>query len=462
MRIRRILACALLAALAARPAEAFPAPPQEEIIPLPAPATPAAPGENVIAPGAVGPGRLLALKPFNLFLNGWMDRPALADGLPVADIPAKGPPRHGETVCQPAVGCRQVPLPPRPEGTVRFAISPLDLPSFAGFAAGGGFECGWTAAAQPLCQAFDPREAPYAALRGDAGKLQTIDLPAPVADIALAEDHGCILTQAGTVHCFGSLSSGQSGLAVRSQGWLSPARAARIPLPNPASAIAVADEGSCALVDGRAWCWGRIGIGNGWPGMINDRMGAVLIDAGGYFGRPDGARSLLSGGVFKPQRIGNIDALTALSMGKNGVCALRAGGTVHCMPALQDRPEDGGDFDRLGSVPIDGVSGATALAVGDDFLCVIDAGGRLACPVDAALTTGRQRDGRSLPSGVEVSEIKVFGGTLCIRFQTGALACGGIVLPDASGRPIVDWGFVTSKNNYSRDGNLWLLTGGSP
>lgn len=81
-------------------------------------------------------------------------------------------------------------------------------------------------------------------------------VPGPVAGVSNAvaihsgSAHTCALLDSGTVRCWGVSNSGQVGPAS------SYPTATTIPLPGPATDLAVGDNHSCAIVSGEAFCWG--------------------------------------------------------------------------------------------------------------------------------------------------------------------------------------------------------------
>ncbi|HJL14881.1 MAG TPA: RCC1 domain-containing protein [Sandaracinaceae bacterium LLY-WYZ-13_1] len=124
--------------------------------------------------------------------------------------------------------------------TVRFPLA--WIVACAGLAACGG--------AQTAPPAASPRPAP--------------EPPPPPAfvQVAVGEEHACALHDDGRVFCWGYNADGRAAPDL-------PARRIARPRPVPgitrATAIAVAAETSCAVVDGLVACWGDDGFGRAIP-----------------------------------------------------------------------------------------------------------------------------------------------------------------------------------------------------
>jgi alpha-tubulin suppressor-like RCC1 family protein len=161
-------------------------------------------------------------------------------------------------------------------------------------------------------------------------------------------------------------------------------------LPGPArpAAIAAGNAHSCALEDGRAYCWGENDYGQLGDGSTADSAVPVAVVTTG----------VLAG-----------KTLTQISAGGGGgldTCALDSAGAVYCWGAGLD----GGLGDRStadSSVPV-AVDAAGALAgktiteisTGADGACALDSAGAAYCWGDNDY--GELGDGNTLPSSVPV------------------------------------------------------------
>ena len=170
-------------------------------------------------------------------------------------------------------------------------------------------------------------------------------------NVAVGKHHTCILTQAGTIRCWGENSRGQLGDGTRKsrQQHLNVAGAT-----DGAIGIAAGDEHTCAVFSsGNLMCWGAL---EGAPGaMLGDALVPVTIAADG-----------------KP--------VSTVSSFKNRRCFV-AGGGVWCwgMDASLSLSE-GSKVLAQSPQAVAGLSGAaTAVALGDSAMCVLLSDGQLQC-----------------------------------------------------------------------------------
>ena len=100
------------------------------------------------------------------------------------------------------------------------------------------------------------------------------NLPAlPVEHLASGTNHVCALVSDGMVYCWGTIGAQMSELQMPTP---QPIRG----LPGSASAIAAGGGTSCALVSGKAYCWGASVVGGG-VGLPNLTPAPVLDLPGG-------------------------------------------------------------------------------------------------------------------------------------------------------------------------------------
>ncbi|MGC6492887.1 MAG: RCC1 domain-containing protein [Myxococcota bacterium] len=189
--------------------------------------------------------------------------------------------------------------------------------------------------------------------------LTTLALAAPpppsslhATDVALGEDHGCLLTADDTVRCWGDNRFGQLGGTVDDNGW------SEVPGLRGVRALRAGAQHTCALhEDGTVSCWGDADLGKlGGPGP-------------------------------GPVRVPGLSNVQKLALGVSSTCALLNSGAVSCW----------GDnlFGQLGSIaprqsplplPVPGIAGATDIAVGEAHACAITP--------DGLICWGRNDDGQ--------------------------------------------------------------------
>lgn len=224
------------------------------------------------------------------------------------------------------------------------------------------------------------------------------EAPAPAAPtrVVMGEAHTCALDQ-GRLWCWGDNTDGQLGDGTRA----SRHRPARVQLgPEPVSAVAAVGRTTCALQGGAVYCWGR-------------NAGALLGDG-----------SFVDRAVPAPV-VGLERGVAGLAAGDSGICAVRDG-RAWCW---------GGWWTT--AAPIDGVGGIDGLAIGRHLACAQTTAGarcwststRVAAPLD-----GLPADTRSLhvfPTFGVVGAV----ATLCALTDGGALWCGPVrPQTDDSGR----------------------------
>lgn len=194
--------------------------------------------------------------------------------------------------------------------------------------------------------------------------------PTIVENIALGDQHSCLLFESGAVRCWGDNSEGQLGLG-SSDNWSleHPKDIPLVPLDRAAVAITTGAAHTCVIVDdGHVRCWGRNDhgqLGLGHTDMIGDDESpsaeyaevqlpgpAVMIDAGG-----DATCAVLVGGrvycwgdntygqlgLGHTKTIGDNelptkhhamvaieDAFKLLGVAGEHTCAVTTGNRVHC------------------------------------------------------------------------------------------------------------------------------------
>lgn len=98
----------------------------------------------------------------------------------------------------------------------------------------------------------------YESLKGRDSET-SLKLPDDTTETAMGTSHGCALTKAGQVWCWGNNRYGQIGNGDRTDSEVPPTRVPRI---GAAEQISVGSNHSCArLLDGTTWCWGSSEFG---------------------------------------------------------------------------------------------------------------------------------------------------------------------------------------------------------
>ena len=230
------------------------------------------------------------------------------------------------------------------------------------------------------------------------GAVHLPALASGVASIALGSDHGCALTVAGGVKCWGRNFDGQLGNGTRIDS--------KLPVDVPGLTanvvkIAAGGDSTCALTAaGAVKCWGRnsLGqVGDGTTTMALLPTDVIGLSSGMADVATSGARSCaltvsgaakcwgwnvrgqLGDGAFVDAHapvdvVPGAAAFTGIVAGGTETCALGADGRVWCwgdqqnpgvpVTADQARPRA---FDALGS-------GVAALAAGNGHMCALIAG----------------------------------------------------------------------------------------
>lgn len=199
-------------------------------------------------------------------------------------------------------------LPPGPWGVA------TDLTALVGL----GVPCGMASDGTVPCDTFQG---------GGTG-----DYPAPVdgweGAIALAVDryHGCAVFPDGRVHCRGSNSHGQIGTGGTNDSLAF--ITSDVPLPLPATDVAVGRLHSCALLtDGRVYCWG------------NSRYGQS---------------GTLASAVLEPRAISGAEGTIDLQCGGDHCCIWRGANDVRCWGENNSGAVGDSSFeDRWVATPLD-------------------------------------------------------------------------------------------------------------
>jgi hypothetical protein len=210
--------------------------------------------------------------------------------------------------------------------------------------------------------------------------VDVVGLSAGVEAVAAGYDASCALTSAGGVKCWGSNSLGQLGDGTTVDR-LTPVDV--VGLSSGVTAIAAGGVHGCALTSaGGVKCWGT-NYGT-TPVGIAGLSGVTAITAGGpicALTRAGGVRCL-GGDPLTPVDVPGLSTgVTAIAADVGHACALTSGGGVKCW-GLNDHGQvgDGGVNDRPTPVDVSGLSrGVTAIAAGAFHSCAVLHTGGVKC-----------------------------------------------------------------------------------
>lgn len=189
----------------------------------------------------------------------------------------------------------------------------------------------------------------------------------PVVGFSAGGQHTCALTGSGRVFCWGNNGYGQLGdgtstqrtTAVEVQG-----------LPAAATAIALGQDFTCALLDGGlVYCWGEDvdgELGSNGPGTWQANPTPVLI--------------------------AGVKNAIAIGAGARHACVVTSAHAVECWGAGNEgQLGDGSTDSSLAPVAVSGLTDAVAVGGGDGFTCALESTGSVQCW--GAGTAGQLGDG---------------------------------------------------------------------
>jgi alpha-tubulin suppressor-like RCC1 family protein len=169
--------------------------------------------------------------------------------------------------------------------------------------------------------------------------------------IVLSESHGCGITFAGALRCFGNNGNGQLGTEQRLP--YSFARHGVTVLPTGVTDVAISDEHTCAVVDGALSCWGNNEYGQLGTGTV-----------GGNIKTPTKASAVFG-------------VVTSVAAGGSSTCAILApDGALQCWGRNDLGQVGSGSADKIVLQPVTVIpSGVTAVSVGGQHTCAVVDGG---------------------------------------------------------------------------------------
>lgn len=186
--------------------------------------------------------------------------------------------------------------------------------------------------------------------------VQVSGLTLGATQVAAGYIHTCAIVNGG-VECWGTNSTGQLGNTSLTSS-LVPTSVFGLGAASGATAISTKVNTTCALVNGGVECWGdgTYGqLGNGTSGTGNLTVSPVQVTG-------------LSGGV------------TAISVGRNHVCALISGGVECWGQGASGQLGNGGTSNSSVPASVPGLSaGVTAISSGAFFSCALLSTGAVEC-----------------------------------------------------------------------------------
>jgi len=339
----------------------------------------------------------------------------------------------------------------------RFKL-PADARFVQEVAVGEGFFCARMKDGSARC--FGKGASGQLGAAADAGAAATetslvAGIPDRVTEIVAAGAHGCAVTAAGGVYCWGSNANGE----------VSPGAAStRLP-PTPAGAelharhVALGARHTCALTEGGdVVCWGANDAGQ-LPGEGASSLHATIaLGAGGdatcavatdrtvrCWGRVPGLGSPPGSGVQPVTRIEGLGDVTSVALSGTHACAVKAWGGIACWGKNEEGELGDGSFtDRVQPVDVSGlVAPARQVAIGRAHTCALLGDGTVRCwgadwAAQLADGSNAHRPFPALVQGLfEVEGVAAAGDATCARFGEGSARCwGGVRLPKTAGEVI--------------------------
>ncbi|GMV39336.1 MAG: hypothetical protein AMXMBFR64_10520 [Myxococcales bacterium] len=177
---------------------------------------------------------------------------------------------------------------------------------------------------------------------GTADVFGAAALCSPIVDVAARHSHGCVITAAGTLHCWGLNGTGQLGVASTSR--YEPMRVGK---ETGWTHVATGEDHTCGVRQGRLYCWGhdvdgklgvtaggfkagvtQVGTSQTWQGIAAGDHHTCGIDAGALYCWGSGLSGQLgspASGATVPAQVGSLTDWVSVSAGFRHTCGIRAG-----------------------------------------------------------------------------------------------------------------------------------------
>lgn len=223
-----------------------------------------------------------------------------------------------------------------------------------------------------------------------------VPLPLPATTLALGRAHTCAV-RAGQVECVGSNSNAQLGNGNNTEA---SGQAVTVAGLSGIQAIASHADSNCALGAGDVYCWG-------WD--------AIALST-----RKDKT----------PERIAGLDGVTAIAVGAKHQCVISGGGQVWCWGEnMEGQLGDGTTSSQLKPVPAKDLSGAAAIAAGAYHTCALLDSGEVRCwGKNYSGQVGNGTRGKDkVPAPVAVKDLKDAVALSAGADHTCALHANGLV-----------------------------------
>lgn len=336
-------------------------------------------------------------------------------------------------------------------GTDASQTTPIDVTGLSSgvtaITAGGSHTCALTNGGDVKCWgANEAGQLGHGTTTSQTTPIDVAELSFEVTAITAGAYHTCILTNEGSVKCWGDNYFGQLGNGT-TVGQYTPVDVTG--LSSSVIAITAGEYHTCALISGGSVkCWGYNGDGQLGDGTATDQTTPVgvtglssgvtaitaswghtcaLTSEGGVKCWGNNGGGQLGDGTTTSQAVpvevnGLASGVTAISAGGNNTCALISGGGVKCWGASQTTPID-----------VTGLSsGVTAITAGGIHICAVTSEGGVKCfgyNGDGQLGDGTTTN-RTTPVDVtglssSVTAIDASWGHTCALTNEGGVNCWG-------------------------------------
>ena len=244
-------------------------------------------------------------------------------------------------------------------------------------------------------------------------------------DVDFAGAHGCAVSKAGEISCWGKYSLfSQGGETFDSDA----VHEIEVSSWTPVS-IASTEANDCALDDrGKVWCWGT--GENGALGVAFDEENPAFESCSTTLPNPTAYKFCAKQPVETAPLGGVVTSL--VGGGRGGFCALREDGIVMCWGDNASERFASADSDPLTSpIEVTFPGKVTSIALGEQHLCGLLEDGRVFCSGDGALgQTGESSAAAGqpieVPLGQGAKHLSAGYHSSCAVLEDGHIACWGL------------------------------------